>query len=78
MSNDNKGEMIQISGLWLNESKGGEKYFTGYMGNAKILIFKNKFKEADNQPDYILYVAPKPKPEDQDSQDTTPSSRIPF
>ena len=79
MSNDNKSEMIPITGLWLNESKNGEKYFSGYMGSAKVLIFKNKFKERENQPDYVLYVTANPKQQDdQDKQDTTPSSRIPF
>ncbi len=49
--------MIRLTGLWLNESKSGDKYFSGNIGAAKLLIFKNTRKEADNQPDYIAYVA---------------------
>lgn len=48
--------MMQLGGLWLNESRGGEKYMVGYLGNLKLLVFKNKYKENDTQPDYIMYV----------------------
>lgn len=55
-------KMIQISGLWLNETKDGKKYMSGYMGEAKILIFRNEYKESENQPDYRMYIAPKRDP----------------
>ncbi len=55
MAND----MVEISGLWLNESN-GKKWMSGYMGNAKILIFRNTYKtEGSNEPDYKMYIAPK-------------------
>ena len=57
------GDMIKLGGLWENESKDGKKYFSGSLGGAKILIFPNKFKEQDNQPDYQMYVAEKQKQE---------------
>ena len=61
---DKESDLVEIGGLWLNESKGGEKYFSGSLGSARLIIFKNKFKEADNQPDYRLYVAPRKKDND--------------
>ncbi|UOF80635.1 hypothetical protein [Caudoviricetes sp.] len=50
--------MIEISGLWQHESKDGKtKYITGNFGKARILIFKNNFKnEGSNEPDYIFYL----------------------
>ncbi len=46
--------MIIAGGLWLRESKGGEKYMTGTLGGVKVLIFKNKRKRNENDPDYTL------------------------
>ena len=62
-------EMIQLTGLWLNQSKTtGEKYFSGNLGGAKVLIFKNKHKTEEKHPDYQLYIAPKQKPQEQSTQ----------
>lgn len=55
---DEKGGMIKVCGLWLNESKNG-KYFSGTLGGIKILIFKNQYKKEDKHPDYNLFFAPK-------------------
>jgi len=57
-------EMIELTGLWENTDKNGNKYFTGRLGNAKIVIFKNTYKEKENQPDYRMYVAEPQKKED--------------
>ena len=58
---DNKERRIKLSGLWLNESKAGEKYFSGSLGtNGKLLVFKNGKKEKESDPDYSLYLVPKP------------------
>lgn len=52
--------MIKVSGLWLNMDKNGHMYMSGNLGEAKIIIYKNKFKTDDNkQPDYNLFVAEK-------------------
>jgi len=48
--------MIEASGLWLGESKDGKKYFSGSLGNVRVVIFKNTFKkEGSNEPDYKMY-----------------------
>jgi hypothetical protein len=52
-----KTPMIQITGLWENQKKDGETYFKGYLGGANVLIYKNRYKTASNQPDYILYIS---------------------
>lgn len=48
--------MIEISGLWEGTTKKGDTYFSGYLGKAKVLIFKNNNKKEDNHPDYIIYL----------------------
>ena len=54
---DQQSDLINLGGLWLNESKSGTKYFSGYLGDAKILIFKNNHKdEGSKQPDYRMYL----------------------
>ncbi len=52
-------DLLQVTGLWKNTSANGDTYLQGKLGpNIRILIFKNKFKTADNQPDYQIYFAP--------------------
>jgi len=60
-------EMIKITGLWENETKDGKKYYSGYMGEAKILVFENGFKTEDKHPAFNLYVAKKPKKDESDN-----------
>ena len=76
---DNNERRIKLSGLWLNESKAGEKYFSGSLGsNGKLLIFKNGKKSKDTDPDYSLYLVPKAPKTDPVSQDDNNNSEIPF
>ncbi|MEL7433030.1 MAG: hypothetical protein AAFN11_03705 [Chloroflexota bacterium] len=76
-----KADMIQLGGLWANRTKDGEIYFSGYLGNAKLLIFKNKFKTEDKHPAFVMYVAPNPKNNSAPTQDDIEkdlSADIPF
>jgi hypothetical protein len=48
--------MIKAGGLWLHTDKDGSKYFSGSLGNVRVVIFKNYFKEeGSNEPDYNMY-----------------------
>lgn len=48
--------MLKVTGLWLNEDKNKNKYFSGSMGGVRIIIMKNTFKEeGSNEPDYNMY-----------------------
>lgn len=51
-----KKVMVNIGGLWVNKTKDGEVYLSGYLNGARLLIFKNKFKDSENKPDYIMNV----------------------
>lgn len=53
---DKKSEIIQICGLWQNETKDGAKYLKGNSGAVQYLVFRNKNKTAENQPDYHLCI----------------------
>lgn len=80
-----QSKLIEFTGLWVNESRNGEKYFSGNVsGRMKLLIFKSKHKETDKHPDYIAYLAPVEKKPDaggsQTSGTTTqpPDDDLPF
>lgn len=70
--------MLQLGGLWVNESKSGTKYMTGYLGNLKIMIFRNNYKSEDKHPDYVMYLAEKPRDRDNGSDDNENTDDIPF
>lgn len=66
MSNENKETgLLELAGLWLNESESGQKYFSGKLNGLNVLVMKNKFKEeGSKQPDYKMFVA-KPRKRDE-------------
>ena len=55
--------MIKLTGLWENTTKRGETYFKGNLGSGQVLVFKNKYKKGENDPDYVMYLAEKEKKE---------------
>jgi len=57
-SNNQQQQMVNIGGLWVNKTKSGEIYLSGYLNGARLLIFKNNFKKDEKQPDYVMYVTP--------------------
>lgn len=65
MSEQQKNDLAYIGGLWRSEPKGGgDAYLSGSFGvGAKVMIFKNKFKDQDgeNAPDWKMYVVAKAK-----------------
>jgi len=74
-------EKIKLSGLWSNQTQSGDSYLSGSLGSAKLLIFKNTFKEeGSNQPDYNLYLAPVEKKEEAQEElpPMKPKDDIPF
>jgi len=54
---EKRGELVKIGALWTGRTKDGDLCLTGRMGDAVLLVFKNKFKQEEKQPDYIAYVA---------------------
>lgn len=65
-------KLIQLTGLWANQSKDGGSYLSGKLGaRANLLIFKNKNKRPNsNDPDYFACLAPvEPKEQDKQKKD---------
>lgn len=54
-----------IGSLWVNKEKG---YTSGEIDGKKVIIFKNKFKTEEKQPDYKVYLrtpkGPKEEPKE--------------
>ena len=49
--------LIRLAGLFECESAKGNKYFTGLLNSgAKLVMLVNKDKQADNEPDWLLYL----------------------
>lgn len=76
-SNSEKSPMLDLGGLWINESQSGNKYMTGYLGNLKIMIFRNKFKTEDKHPDYVMRLAEKQRDTSDADKEKSPDD-IPF
>ena len=70
-----KNELLKLGGLWKNEDKNGNAYFSGnFTYGTKLLILKNTFKEKSNEPDYMVYISK----QDKKGESKTDSSDIPF
>jgi len=51
---NNNGQMLNITGLWIEESKEGSRYLQGRVGGCYVKAFKNNMKRSDSDPDYNL------------------------
>ena len=65
----NEWQESEIGALWKNEGR-NQTYLTGKVGEQKVVIFSNKNKNKDNQPDFRVY---KSEHKNQDSQESTDS-----
>lgn len=53
--------MVKIGGLWLKDGEKG-RYMTGSLNEtSQLFVYKNDYKESDNHPDYIVYIAERKK-----------------
>ena len=57
------GELVKIGGLWKNQDKNGNDYFSGnFTYGTKMLVMTNTFKDKENDPDYMVYITKKDEP----------------
>lgn len=62
-------DMMKLGGLWANKDKDGNTYLTGKLSpGVKILIFKNKYRESENHPTHLLYLAPVEQPQGEENK----------
>ena len=51
-------DLIKIGGLWKNKDKNGNDYFSGsFTYGTKLLVMANTYKEKDNDPDDMVFIA---------------------
>lgn len=67
--------MIKIGAVWKSQDKDGNPMLTGLMGDARLVILKNGYKEQDKHPDYIVYIAENKRRDDDSGPD---NDDIPF
>jgi hypothetical protein len=73
LESETMSDMIPLGGLWKNKSQNGTEYLSGYLGEARVLIFKVRDKRNDNSPDYKMMLAPKKR--DQEQQNSPPDPK---
>ena len=52
------GDLVKLSGLWERRSRKGHTYLSGHLGLAGLLVFRNRNKQRDGDPDFILFACP--------------------
>ena len=60
-------DLIKVGGLWKNKDKNCNDYFSGnFTYGTKLLVMTNSYKDKDNDPDYMVYIAQKDKKESEE------------
>lgn len=58
--NQERGELVEIGALWWNRD---QTSMNGAFGsNARLLVLPNKYKQADNHPDFKIFVTREQRP----------------
>ena len=75
-----KSSMIKLGGLWKGKTSKGGDYLSGSVTyGSTLLIFKNSYKkDGDKDPDYIAYLAPKDKQENNNKAEVESEEDVPF
>jgi uncharacterized protein (DUF736 family) len=66
-------EKDEIGVLWEKTGKNGARYYSGYVGDQKVVVFRTKKKDGSNQPDLRILKAIAPQ-----KQESEYSEDIPF
>lgn len=70
-----KTPKIRFAALWSNTSQDGKTtYLSGPLGDVRLLIFPNGYKQKPTDPDFIAYVTERQRRQD---QTTTPAGAPP-
>ncbi len=72
-------ELVRLGGLWMQTSKDGKtRYWQGRLGGARMVIFKNRNKKGEKDPEFILYVQNSPKQDRQAQEQRPDDDDVPF
>lgn len=67
-------DLVQVCALWKNKTKEGKDYLSGYLGDAKVLIFANKHKRAGSKdPDCHMYLSPGKRQQERQARPAAPA-----
>lgn len=65
MPEDKQNTLIRLTGLWKSETKSGDTMLSGsFSPSSKLVILPNTRKQKDSDPDYIAFMAPTEKKEE--------------
>jgi hypothetical protein len=66
-------DLIRLTGLWRSQTKAGDTMLSGKISpTSKLVILPNSRKQKDSEPDYIAFVAPYEKQEQQPQKPQIP------
>ena len=61
----NRNKLVDVGGAWKSTSKSGNEYISVKLSGpvrGKLMLFPNKFKKIDEQPDYrVMQVSQTPR-----------------
>lgn len=61
--------LVRLTGLWLSKDKAGEKYLSGTVSpSSRLLVLANGHKQKASDPDYIAYLAPAERQQEQQTK----------
>lgn len=52
---ERQAALVPLAGLYENTSKNGNRYFSGYLGKARVVMFENR-EAKDGEPGWTLFV----------------------
>jgi hypothetical protein len=67
---------LELMALWENTSAKGTKYWTGRLGNLRVVMFENGNRKSEKEPAMRVYVQEAQKKEDSANEDYTPPQEI--
>lgn len=71
-------DMLSLCGLWARKDKNGVEYFTGKLTyTTRLMVFKNKRKNSEREPDYYITISKNERDNQSDNQ-TGSGNIIPF
>ena len=63
-----KGNLIRLTGLWEIKKRDGKVYYSGKLGHsARVLLFKNDYAMDERDPYFFLCLAPLKKKEESEN-----------
>ena len=65
---------VEVGALWKREARSGQKYLAGHIKvddglgqetTTKVVVFSNRHKEKENQPDFRMYLSNPPQKQEE-------------